>query len=293
MAKLIYAAIASLDGYVEDEEGRFDWSTPDEEVHAFVNDLERPIGTYLYGRRMYETMVFWETASTTRADEPSVFWDYAGIWRAAEKIVYSRTLQTVSSARTRIEREFDRDAVRRLKQSSGADLSVGGAELAGQAMGAGLVDECHLFLCPIVVGGGKRALQDNVRAQLELVDERRFRNGVVHLHYGKRLTEPATRPRQRPALAIARASGWLAAATRSTRNAARRTRFACASGSQGDARSRARNGRPRAADGGSAAPRRQQLRRRRCSSTVPAVRHEASCDRAGVRGLAPAAATAG
>ena len=182
MAKLIYAAIASLDGYVEDEEGRSDWAMPDEEVHAFVNDLERPIGTYLYGRRMYETMVFWETASA-EADEPAVFSDYAGIWRAAEKIVYSRTLQTVSSARTRIEREFDGDAVRRLKQSSGADIAVGGAELAGQAFGAGLVDECHLFLCPIVVGGGKRALADNVRAQLELLDERRFRNGVVHLHY--------------------------------------------------------------------------------------------------------------
>lgn len=183
MAKLIYAAIASLDGYVEDEKGRSDWAMPDEEVHAFVNDLERPIGTYLYGRRMYETMVFWETASEHRADEPSVFWDYAGIWRAAEKIVYSRALQTVSSARTRIEREFDRDAVRRLKQSSGANIAIGGAELAGQAIGAGLVDECHLFLCPIVVGGGKRALADNVRAQLELLDERRFRNGVVHLHY--------------------------------------------------------------------------------------------------------------
>lgn len=183
MAKLIYSAITSLDGYIEDDEGKFDWSAPDEEVHAFVNDLERPIGTYLYGRRMYETMVFWETASEHRADEPSVFWDYAGIWRAAEKIVYSRALQTVSSARTRIEREFDRDAVRRLKQSSGANIAIGGAELAGQAIGAGLVDECHLFLCPIVVGGGKRALADNVRAQLELLDERRFRNGVVHLHY--------------------------------------------------------------------------------------------------------------
>jgi dihydrofolate reductase len=182
MAKLIYAAIASLDGYVEDEEGRSDWAMPDEEVHAFVNDLERPIGTYLYGRRMYETMVFWETAST-EADEPAVFWDYAGIWRAAEKIVYSRTLETVSSARTRIEREFEPDAVRRLKQSSGADIAIGGAELAGHAIGAGLVDECHLFLCPIVVGGGKRAVADKVRAQLELLDERRFRNGVVHLHY--------------------------------------------------------------------------------------------------------------
>jgi dihydrofolate reductase len=182
MAKLIYSAIASLDGYVEDSQGKFGWAAPDDEVHAFVNDLERPIGTYLYGRRMYETMVFWETVST-EADQPAVFWDYAGIWRAAEKIVYSRALQTVSSARTRIEREFDRDAVRQLKLSSGADITVGGAELAGHAIGAGLLDECHLFLCPIVVGGGKRALPDNVRAQLELLDERRFRNGVVHLHY--------------------------------------------------------------------------------------------------------------
>lgn len=182
MAKLIYAAIASLDGYVEDEEGKFDWAMPDEELHAFVNDLERPIGTYLYGRRMYETMAFWETAST-EPGEPAVFSDYAEIWRAAEKIVYSRTLETVSSARTRIEREFDPDAVRRLKQPSGADIAVGGAELAGQAIGAGLVDECHLFLCPIVVGGGKRALPDDVRTQLELLDERRFPNGVVHLHY--------------------------------------------------------------------------------------------------------------
>jgi dihydrofolate reductase len=182
MAKLIYAAIASLDGYVEDEEGRFDWAAPDEEVHAFVNDLERPTGTYLYGRRMYETMVFWETAST-EADEPAVFRDYAELWRAAEKIVYSRTLQTPSSARTRIEREFEPDAIRELKRSSTGDIAVGGAELAGQAIGAGLVDECHLFLCPVVIGGGKRALPDNVRAPLELLDERRFKSGFVHLHY--------------------------------------------------------------------------------------------------------------
>jgi dihydrofolate reductase len=182
MGKLIYAAIASLDGYVEDKEGRFDWSTPDDAVHAFINDLERPIGTYLYGRRMYETMVFWETV-TTGADEPAVFWDYARIWRAADKVVYSRTLPEVSSVRTRIEREFDRDAIERLKQSSGADIAIGGAELAGHAIGAGLVDECHLFLCPIVVGGGKRALPDNIRVLLELLDERRFGNGVVHLHY--------------------------------------------------------------------------------------------------------------
>src|SRR4051795_4747764 len=182
MGKLIYAAIASLDGYVEDEEGRSDWGMPDEEVHAYVNDLERPIGTYLLGRRMYETMVFWESVNT-EADEPPVFWDYAAIWQAAEKVVYSRTLHTPASARTRIEREFDPDAVRQLKRSSKADISVGGGELAGQAMGAGLVDECHLFLCPIVVGGGKRALPDHVRSQLELLDERRFENGFVHLHY--------------------------------------------------------------------------------------------------------------
>jgi len=182
MAKLIYAALASLDGYVEDEAGTFDWAAPDEEVHAFVNDLERSIGTHLYGRRMYETMVFWENVSI-EADEPAVFRDYAEIWRAAQKVVFSRTLETVSSARTRIERDFDPDAIRQLKQSSGSDISVGGAELAGQAMGAGLVDECHLFVFPIVVGGGKRALPDGVRARLELLDERRFDGGVVHLHY--------------------------------------------------------------------------------------------------------------
>jgi dihydrofolate reductase len=181
MAKLIYAAIASLDGYVEDTDGSFDWATPDEDLHAFVNELERPIGTYLYGRRMYETMVFWETAGA-EPDEPAVFSDYAEIWRVAEKIVYSRTLEAVSSARTRIERELDPDAVRQLKQTSGADIAIGGAELAGQAISAGLVDECHLFLCPILVGGGKRALPDDVRVSLELLDERRF-GDVVHLHY--------------------------------------------------------------------------------------------------------------
>jgi dihydrofolate reductase len=182
MAKLIYSAIGSLDGYVEDERGRFEWAAPDDEVHAFVNDLERPIGTYLYGRRMYETMVFWETASTG-AGSSAVIRDFAVIWRAAEKIVYSRTLETVSSARTRIERGFDPDAIRRLKETSGADITIGGAELAGQAIAAGLVDECHLFLGPVMVGGGKRALPDNIRAQLELLDERRFGGGVVHLHY--------------------------------------------------------------------------------------------------------------
>jgi dihydrofolate reductase len=182
MAKLIYAAIASLDGYVEDEQGGFDWAAPDDEVHAFVNDLERPIGTYLYGRRMYETMTFWETAGSG-PDWSVVSRDFAAIWRAAEKIVYSRTLQTVSSAKTRIEPRFDPDAIRRLKEASAADITVGGAELAGQAIAAGLVDEFHLFLGPVVVGGGKRAISAHVRARLELVDERRFRRGVVHLHY--------------------------------------------------------------------------------------------------------------
>jgi len=180
VATLIYAAIASLDGYVEDAQGTFDWAMPDEQLHAFVNDLERSIGTYLYGRRMYETMVFWETAGS---DEPPVFADYAEIWRAAEKVVYSRTLQSTSSARTRIEPEFDPDAVRRLKRSSETDIAIGGAELAGQALAAGLVDECHLFLCPVVVGGGKRALPDGVRTNLELLDQRRFPNGVVHVRY--------------------------------------------------------------------------------------------------------------
>jgi dihydrofolate reductase len=186
MAKLIYSAIASLDGYVEDEQGKFDWAAPDDEVHAFVNELERPIGTYLYGRRMYETMVFWETASSG-SDQPAAMRDYAEIWRAAEKIVYSRTLQTLSSARTRIEHDFDFAAITRLKESSDRDITIGGAGLAGKAIAAGLVDECHLFLNPIVVGGGKRALPDNVRAQLELLAERRFRSGVVHLHYDIRV----------------------------------------------------------------------------------------------------------
>ncbi|MEP6661847.1 MAG: dihydrofolate reductase family protein [Acidimicrobiales bacterium] len=181
MAKLVYTAIASLDGYVADEDGNFDWAEPDAEVHAFVNDLERPIGTYLCGRRLYEVMVIWETIPT--AGEPPPIKDYADMWRAADKIVYSKTLEAVSSARTRIEREFEPDAVRQMLASAGADISVGGSELAALAFKAGLVDECHLFLVPWVVGGGKRALPDNVRLKLELVDVRRFRSGVVHLHY--------------------------------------------------------------------------------------------------------------
>jgi dihydrofolate reductase len=185
MAKLVYAALASLDGYIEDDQGRFDWAVPDEQVHAFVNDLQRPIGTHLYGRRMYETMVFWETVAS-ESDEPAVFTDYARIWQAAQKVVYSRTLSAVASAKTRIEDEFDADAVRQLKQSSGTDLAIGGAELAGLAFKAGLVDELHLFLFPIVLGGGKPALSEGVQAPLELIDERRFDSGVIHLHYAVR-----------------------------------------------------------------------------------------------------------
>ena len=182
MAKLIYSAICSLDGYVADAEGSFDWSMPDEEVHTFVNDLERPIGTYLFGRRMYEVMRYWETAPTGNR-ERSAGQEYAKIWQAADKIIYSKSLEQVSSTRTRIEREFDPGAIQDLKAAATRDLSVGGPTLAAQAIKLGLVDECHLFLSPIVVGGGNPALPDNVRLELELLDERRFGNGVVHLHY--------------------------------------------------------------------------------------------------------------
>ncbi len=181
MAKVIYSAIASLDGYVEDETGKFDWAAPDEEAHAFINDLERHTGTYLYGRRMYETMVFWETAD--EREEPASFRDYAAIWRAADKVVFSRTLRTASSARTRIEGDFDPRAIRELKSASASDISVGGSELAGRAIAAGLVDECHLFLNPVIVGGGKGAFPDHVRADLQLLDQRRFDSGVVYLRY--------------------------------------------------------------------------------------------------------------
>ena len=184
-AELIYSAITSLDGYVADEEGNFDWAEPDDEVHAFVNDLERPIGTNLYGRRMYEVMAYWETAHTV-PDQPPEILDYAQIWRAADKVVYSTTLEEASTARTRIEREFDPDAVQRMKADAERDLSIGGPTLAAQAIAAGLVDELHLFVAPVVVGGGTRSLPDGVRWDLDLADERRFRNGVVHLRYRTR-----------------------------------------------------------------------------------------------------------
>jgi dihydrofolate reductase len=179
VAKLIYSAITSLDGYVADEDGKFDWAAPGAELHSFINELERPVGTYLYGRRMYEVMSYWETVDS--GDE--IERDYAQLWRAADKIVYSTTLETVSSARTRIERTFEPDAIEQMKASAASDISVGGPELAGHALRAGLVDECHLFLNPIVVGAGTPALPSDLRVELELLDERRFTGGVVHLHY--------------------------------------------------------------------------------------------------------------
>lgn len=172
----------SLDGYIADEAGSFDWAAPDDEVHAFVNGLERPVGTHLYGRRMYEVMTAWETMDL--AGQSPVIRDYAEIWRAAEKVVYSTTLQAVSSTRTRIVRAFDPDAVRAMKSSSARDISAGGPGLAAHAFAAGIVDECHLFLAPIAVGGGTRSLPEGVRIELELLDERRFGNGMVYLRYG-------------------------------------------------------------------------------------------------------------
>jgi dihydrofolate reductase len=181
MPKLVYSAITSLDGYVADANGVFDWSAPDEEVHAFVNELERPVGTYLYGRRMYEVMKAWETLPLD--GQPAALRDYAELWRRAEKVVYSRTLAAISTPRTRLEREFDAQAVRRLKENASSDLSVGGPGLAGEALAAGLVDELSLFLSPVVVGGGTPALPAGLRLDLELVEERRFAGGVVYVRY--------------------------------------------------------------------------------------------------------------
>ena len=169
----------SLDGFIADESGNFDWAAPDEEVHRFVNELERPVGTSLYGRRMYETMVYWETGG----EESDIERDFAQIWRSADKVVYSRTLERVSSARTRIERDFDPEAVRRLKASASKDMSVGGAELAGQALKAELVDELQLFVVPVLVGGGTKALPAGFAAQVRLEEERRFSRGTVFLRY--------------------------------------------------------------------------------------------------------------
>ncbi len=182
MAKLVYSTIMSLDGYTADRDGRFDWSAPDPEVFTFINALERGYGTYLYGRRMYEAMVYWETFEAGES-QPPYLGDFAETWRAAAKVVYSRTLGGVSSARTRIERVFDPGAVRRMKETAARDMSVGGPDLAGQALAAGLVDEVHLFLTPVTVGGGTAALPGHVLPELELSGVDRFGSGVVHLHY--------------------------------------------------------------------------------------------------------------
>ena len=182
MAHLIYSAISSLDGYTEDKDGKFDWAAPDEEVHRFINNLERAVGTHLYGRRMYETMNVWETDPNLAAESP-LMRDFAEIWQAADKIVYSRTLEAVSTRKTQIERNFNPEAIRQLKEAVEHDLLIGGPELAAHAFRSGLIDECHLFLIPIIVGGGKQALPDNVRFELELLEERRFGSGVVFLRY--------------------------------------------------------------------------------------------------------------
>jgi dihydrofolate reductase len=182
MAKLIYVMNVSLDGYIADEDGKLDWTAPDEEFYSFINDLERPVGTYLYGRRLYEMMAVWET-DPTRADQSPVVREFAEIWQAADKVVYSRTLETASTARTRIEPDLDPEAVRQLKAASGRDLTVGGPTLAAHAITAGLVDEYHLFVWPVVLGGGKPFLPKRARLQLDLLDEKRFGNGMVYLRY--------------------------------------------------------------------------------------------------------------
>jgi dihydrofolate reductase len=189
MVKLIYSAITSLDGYVADRDGRFDWAAPDEEVHSFVNELERPIGTYLYGRRMHDVMVAWEHMGRNPAEElPAPVADYARIWQAADKVVYSTSLApaAVTTARTRLERVFDPAAVEQLKVQASRDIGIGGPGLAGHALRSGLVDEVNLFVNPVVVGGGTASLPADLRLALELLDERRFANGVVHLRYGTR-----------------------------------------------------------------------------------------------------------
>jgi dihydrofolate reductase len=185
MAKLLYVMNVSLDGYIADEDGKLDWTAPDEEYYSFINDLLRPVGTYLYGRRLYELMAVWETDPAAAAQSPAAR-EFAAIWQAADKVVYSRTLAATSTTRTRIERDFDPEAVRRLKAAAGRDLTVGGPDLGAQASTAGLVDEVHLLVWPVVVGGGKHFLPDRARLQLELLDERRFGSGVVYLRYRTR-----------------------------------------------------------------------------------------------------------
>ena len=182
MANLIYVANMSLDGYTEDKEGKFDWTDPNEEVFRFITNLVRATGTHLYGRRMYQTMMVWETEPQLAAESP-LSRDFAEIWQAADKIVYSGTLETISTRKTQLEQTFDPEAIRQLKESVEHDILIGGPELAAHAFRSGLIDECHLFIIPIIVGGGKQALPDNVRLELQLLEERRFGSGVVYLGY--------------------------------------------------------------------------------------------------------------
>lgn len=179
MARLLFFAITSLDGYIEDESGDFMWAAPAEDVHAFTNDVIRPVGVHLYGRKMYETMVFWEA----NGDDDPIGRDFATMWRAADKVVFSRTLTAVASERTRLERAFDPSMVRAMKANSPTDISISGPELAAHAFAAGLVDDVHLLLVPTLVGGGKRALPAGARISLALVDEHRFASGFVYLKY--------------------------------------------------------------------------------------------------------------
>lgn len=185
MANLIYIANTSLDAYTEDKDGKFDWTDPNEEVFAFITNLIRPYGTHIYGRRMYETMMVWETDSTI-ALESALMGDFAEVWQSADKIVFSRTLAAVSTRKTQIERNFNPEAIRQLKEAAKQDIMIGGPELAAQAFRSNLIDECHLFITPFILGGGKQALPDNVRIELELLEERRFRGGTVFLRYKTR-----------------------------------------------------------------------------------------------------------
>lgn len=182
MAKLIYSMLASFDGFVADEDGNFDWAEPDEEVHAFVNDLSRSIGTHLFGRKMYDVMAAWENLPDFDT-QPPVMQDFARIWQAAEKVVFSKTMQDVRTGRTRLERSFDPEKIAALKRSSSSDLSVSGPGLAALAIGAGLVDEFHIFLAPVIVGDGNRLLPEGVRSKLELLDQRHFESGFAYVHY--------------------------------------------------------------------------------------------------------------
>jgi len=182
MARLIYSMIQSLDGYVADAAGKFDWAEPDEQVHSFANELQRTVDTNLYGRRMYEVMSAWETLGTL-GDEPAYIEEFGDLWRASDKVVYSTTLDAVRTARTRIEREFEPHAIRRMKDEISGDMSIGGPGLAAHAIAAGLVDEYQLFVVPVVVGGGTRCLPDGIRLNLKLVDQRLFDNGTLYVSY--------------------------------------------------------------------------------------------------------------